>query len=335
VFGYCASLSDDPTTSVYCAVDNDYAPGQFGTSQTPEGFLEVTTAHEFHHASQAGYDFWEDYWLIEGTAANMEETVYPAIDDNVTFLNLWSPLSRPASPLDRGGFGNSEYGAWIFWRFLQEKIEGNPWILREIWERADAHDPSPLPGDEPPDAYSLQAVRQELTERGLSFTNVFADFGTANRRRDYADAELAGYPAPGLTGMVTVGLSAPASRWRSWRIDHLATRYFAFKPGREVPADAMLRVVTRLPEHGAAATVIIVGQDGSTSTRRLERNSKGYARRTVRFGGGVVKRVEVVLSNGSTRTRKCFTSPGPPSYSCFGRPLDDGRLFELRGVLRP
>jgi hypothetical protein len=335
VFGYCASLSDDPSTAVYCAVDNDYAPHQYGTSQFPEEFLAVTTAHEFHHASQAAYDFWEDYWLIEGTAANIEETVYPDIDDNVTFLDLWSPLTRPGSPLDRGGFGNSEYGAWIFWRFLEEKVGGNPDIVREIWERADAHDPSPLPGDDPPDAYSLEAVRHELTERGLEVADVFADFATANRRGDYVDAETAGYPTPRLTRTFTVGLSAGATPWRSWRIKHLATRLFAFRPGQQVPADARLRVATRLPKHGGKATLIVVDQDGSSTTRRLKRNAQGYARGTVRFGHGVVKRVEVVLSNGSTRMAKCFTNSGPPSYSCFGRPLDDRRVFELRGVLRP
>ncbi|HSE82532.1 MAG TPA: MXAN_6640 family putative metalloprotease [Gaiellaceae bacterium] len=335
VFGYCASLADDPTTAVYCAVDNDYAPEQYGRSQTPEGFLQVTAAHEFHHASQAAYDFWEDYWLIEGTAANMEETVYPAIDDNVTFLDLWSPLTRPASPLDRGGFGNSEYGAWIFWRFLEEKIGGSPDIVREIWERADAFDPSPLPGDNPPDDYSLQAVRHELAERGRGFSGVFADFATANRRGDYADAEAAGYPTPQLTKTFTVGLNAPLTPWHSWRINHLSTRLLAFKPGGDVPADARLRVSTRLPKHGAGATLIVVDEDGSTSTRRLDRNAKGYARGTVRFGQGDVKRVEVVLTNGSTRMGQCFTRPGPPSYSCLGRSLDDQRVFELRGALRP
>ena len=42
VFGYCNSLSGGLTPPVYCVVDNDYAPAQFGTSQTPEGFLQVT-----------------------------------------------------------------------------------------------------------------------------------------------------------------------------------------------------------------------------------------------------------------------------------------------------
>ena len=41
VFGYCAALTGSLTPPVYCAVDNDYA--EFGTSQIPEAFLEVTS----------------------------------------------------------------------------------------------------------------------------------------------------------------------------------------------------------------------------------------------------------------------------------------------------
>ena len=337
VFGYCTS--DDPdvadawAVSAYCVIDNDFSPDQYGHGHTPQEFLEVTSAHEFHHASQFAYDSGEDYWLMEGTAANIEETVYPAIDDNVGFLRFWSPLSRPSSPLDRGGFGNSEYGSWIFWRFLQEKIGGDPDIVREIWERADALDPSPADGDEPADDYSLKAARRELEERGLGFPGVFARFATANRLLDYADAEAANYPSTPVAKRFVIGVQAPVTRWQSWKIDHLAARFFSFKPGKQVPVDARLRVTTRLPKTVARATLIVVDADGSTSTRQLQRNARGFAHGGVRFGHGEVKRVDLVLSNGSPRMVACWKHQGPPSYSCFGRPLDDGRVFELRGRL--
>jgi hypothetical protein len=332
IFGYCTS--DDPNAtapnvfavSAYCVVDNDYSPLQFGTEHSPQEFLEVTSAHEFHHASQFAYDWLDDYWLLEGTATNMEETVYPDIDDNVNFLRFWSPLNRPASPLDRGGLGDSEYGSWIFWRFLQEKIAGDPSILREIWERADAA----IPGVSPDD-YSLLAVRHELSQRGLAFPDVFAQFGVANRLRGYDDAATAGYPKPPLARKYTVGRRHPDSGWQSWRISHLATRYVAFKPGRSLGAGAGLRVKIKLPRHGARATLIVVETDGSKVIRRLRRNANGYAVSRTRFGRGVIRRVEVVLSNGSTRMGSCFAFLEPPAYSCFGRPLDDRRVFEVRG----
>src|SRR5262245_66664684 len=91
----------------------------------------------------------------------MEETVYPAIDDNVNFLRFWSPLSKPSSPLDRGGFGDSEYGSWIFWRFLEEKVANDPEILRKIWERADAAVPGVSPDD-----YSSRSEERRVGKEG-------------------------------------------------------------------------------------------------------------------------------------------------------------------------
>ncbi|MGH3041899.1 MAG: MXAN_6640 family putative metalloprotease [Gaiellaceae bacterium] len=325
VFGYCTS--DDPNASpnvaavsAYCVIDDDFA--EFG-GQTPEAFLQVTSAHEFHHASQFAYDWLEDYWLMEGTAANIEETVYPAINDNVFFLRFWSPLSRPGSPLDRGGFGDSEYGSWIFWRFLEEKIAGNSSILREIWDRAA-----------PVDVYSLLAVRRELTERGVAFRDAFVRFGVANRLRDYADAQNAGYPWAPLTKTYTVSPTRPLIRWTPWRIDHLATRYLAFRRGKQVKAGASLWVRVQLPKYGARAAVIVVDTDGSRVAHLLEQNADGYARAHTRFGRGV-KRVELVLSNGSTRIRSgsCWQDQVEPYFSCLGRPLDDRRVFQLRAKL--
>jgi len=334
VFGYCTS--DDPSVgdpnvyavSAYCVIDNDFAPEQYGDEHTPQEFLEVTSAHEFHHASQFAYDWLEDYWFMEGTATNIEETVYPAIDDNVNFLELWSPLTRPASPLDRGGFGNSEYGAWIFWRFLQEKIAGEPGIVREIWERADASVPNVSP-----DNYSLQAVSKELSQRGLAFRNVFAKFATANRRGDYEDAQTAGYPVPPRAAGFSLGPRNPVLRWRTWKINHLAARYLTFSPGRSASATARLRIEVRLPKHGTRATVLVVKTNGSVVVRRLFQNPKGYAHWKAPFGRGAVKRVEVVLTNGSTRVAACWVYQVAPTFSCFGRPLDDGRGFRLRAQL--
>jgi hypothetical protein len=299
--------------------------------------MEVTSAHEFHHAAQFAYDYLEDYWFVEGTATNIEETVFPTIDDNVNFLRSWSPLSRPGYSLDRGGFADSEYGSWIFWRFLEEKVahDDPPTIVREIWERADAFDPGPGSADDPPDDYSLEAVRHELGQRGRAVAEVFADFGTANRRLSYADADAAGYPSPPRTRMYKVGARSGGLDWRSVRIDHLATRYYSFQPGLRVPADARLKVKFALP-NWSRATLIVVNVNGSTTIRRLERNENGRARAKVRFGRGVVKRVELVLSNGDARIRSgsCWQYPGPPSYSCEGRPLGDNKLFEFRTRIR-
>ena len=334
VFGYCTS--DDPGVDdpgdfdvwAYCVVDDDYAPGQYGSGQTPQEFLEVTSAHEFNHASQFSYDWLEDLWLLEGTATNVEETVYPAVDDNVAFLRDVSPLTFPGSPLDRGGFGDSEYGSWIFWRFLEETIAGgDPTIIREVWERADASGSAAF-GDQ----YSLQAAQTELAERGHVFANVFARFATANRLRDYDDAATAGYPVPPRTASYGVGPRNPSIRWRSWRISHLAARFFSFQPSSAGPANARLRLDFQLPPSGARATVVVVYRNGTAARRRLNQNASGRVRWAAPFGRLQVARVHLVLSNGSVRT-SCWRALGPPSYSCLGRPLDDGREFRFSAQL--
>jgi len=340
VFGYCTT--DDPNAdsaeifavSAYCVLDNDYHPSQFGTAHTPQEFLEVTAAHEFHHASQFAYDWQEDVWLLEGTATNIEETVYPLIDDNVFFLDFFSPITRPAVALDRGGLGDSEYGAWIFWRYLQEKVGGgDPAILREIWERADSRDPDPnTPGDEPADDYSLLAVRNELTERGLVFADVFARFGVANRRLDYADASTAGYPSTPTSRAWGLGTRQRGARIQSWKINHLATRYFSFVPGPRSSPTGSLRLWITLPKTGARASLVTVKKDNSVTVRYLKQSASGQSNPRIAFGRGTIKRVDLVLSNGSTRLA-CWTQFGLPSYSCFGRPLDDARPFTFRAQL--
>ena len=333
-FGYCAS--DDPGTSdpedfdvwAYCVVDDDYAPGQYGSAHTPQQFLEVTSAHEFNHASQFAYDWLEDAWLVEGTATNMEETVYPAVDDNVAFLRDVSPLTVPGSPLDRAGFGDSEYGSWIFWRFLEETIAGhNPAIVREVWERADASAAAAF-GDQ----YSLQAVRTELAQRGHVFRNAFARFATDNRLRDYDDAVTARYPVPPRTAAYVVGPRRRTIPWRSWRINHLAARFFSFQPSSGGPVNARLRLAFQLPRYGARATVVIVYRNGTVTRKRLNQAANGRTSWGAPFGRRQVARVHLVLSNGSVRTL-CWRSVGPPSYSCLGRPLDDGRVFRFAARL--
>lgn len=340
VYGYCTT--DDPNrdsaeifaVSAYCVLDNDYDPSQFGTAHTPQEFLEVTAAHEFHHASQFAYDWQEDVWLLEGTATNMEETVYPLVDDNVFFLDFFSPLTHPAVSLDRGGFGDSEYGSWIYWRYLQEKVAGgDPAILREIWERADTLDPDPnTEGDEPADDYSLLAVRKELTERGLVFADVFARFAVANRLLDYTDASTAGYPATPSSRTWGIGPNQRGARTQAWKINHLATRYFSFVPGKRASTTGKLRLWITLPANGARASLVVVRMDNSVSVWHLKQNAAGQSNPRLGFGRGTIKRVDLVLSNGSTRMA-CWTSFGPPFYSCFGRPLDDARSFTFRAQL--
>src|SRR5690242_18933071 len=75
LYGYCTpeqQVGGAWAYSGYCVLDDDYAPSEFPTN-TPTENLEVTAAHEFFHAIQFAYDAAEDAWMMEGTAAWMED----------------------------------------------------------------------------------------------------------------------------------------------------------------------------------------------------------------------------------------------------------------------
>jgi hypothetical protein len=335
LFGYCTS--DDPhafaftdpwAVSAYCVLDDDYRQSQFGFGQTSLEFLQVTAAHEFFHAVQFAYDWFEDLALMEGSAMWMEGQVYPAVIDRINYLNH-SALSRPTVPLDTGD-GGFEYGAWLYWRYLSEKVFGNdPTIIRDIWERADGSASAAF-GDE----YSFQAVDGALAARGEDFADVFAGFGATNDLRDYSEASL-GYPVAPLTHTFHLGRRLATTGWQTPRVRHLATRFYRLRPERGVPPNANLLVRVDLP-HAAtngAATIVVYPKSGSPKASRISLDAQGHGHRTVAFGRSQVWKVDLVLSNGSLRF-DCPPKDFPQSvYSCGGFSKDDYRTFDFRARL--
>jgi hypothetical protein len=331
LFGYCTS--DDPhafavsppwAVSAYCVLDDDYAQSQFGFGQTPDEFLEVTAAHEFFHAIQFTYDWYEDLALMEGTAMWMEGQVYPNVIDRINYLNR-SALEHPSVPLDTGANGY-EYGSWLFWRYLTEKVfAGDPTIIREIWKRADGSAGAAF-GDE----YSFEAVKRALAADGHPFRDAFAAFGETNDLRDYSEAGL-GYPVAPLTATFDLGRHRHSTGWQVPRLRHLSTRFYRLRPHRVAPV-AKLRVRVDLPWKGTnpAATLVVYPRGGPRRVRTIALGSNGEGHRVVDFGRAQVRKVDLVLSNGSLRF-SCPPKDFPETvYSCGGTPLDDHRAFGFR-----
>src|SRR5690606_1678405 len=147
-YGYCTT--DGKTDrAAYCVIDDDFA--EFAGA--PEKSLRVTAAHEFFHAVQFAYRVFYDYWLMEGTAAWVEDEIYDHINDNLQYLNR-SALRFPDVPLDTVRPVDSThpqdfnwvYGSWIWWRFLTEYFgpdgRRDPSVVRQIWERLAADGPA-------------------------------------------------------------------------------------------------------------------------------------------------------------------------------------------------
>jgi hypothetical protein len=334
LYGYCTT--DDPNAgpsypfgdvSAFCVLDNDYGPSQFPSGAVGLQALQVTAAHEFFHAVQAAYDFFDDAVLMEGTAVWMEDQVYDDVNDNYQYLAA-SALVRPDVPLDLAlnDFSNDlagfQYGAFVFFRFLSETFEG-PEIIREIWERADA---SPTGADE----YSIQAVDIALGGHGATLRGTFAAFGAANAFPAASYEEGADYPTPPVSPRITVTASRRTASGQA-ELDHLTNFYASFRPGAGVGSNAKLRLALDLPStsRGSEATLVVVSKGGALTVIRLKLSSAGDATRTVNFGKGKVASIVLVLTNASARYQ-CwhFTV-----FACQGVPLDDERVFRYRTSL--
>ena len=319
LYGYCTT--DDPArnrqraVSAYCVVDDDFARRQFGGAATGVAALKVTAAHEFFHAVQYAYDWLEDLWLMEGTAAWIEDEVYDSVNDNRQYLKT-SPIAPEnyAFPLDYYNPDPNEpdsgykYGVWIWWRYLSERY--GPKVVRDVWRRADANRGAP-------DEYSLQANVSALSIRGQDFASVFADFGVANAYPAAGYSEGAAYPAPDPD----TTLVSPAGIARTTVLTyHLANDYYRFAPGELDPA-ATLTFTLDLPDPAGspAANAIVEAVDG-TLTRIPAVREETTGRFVIAVPGfGTARRVVLVLANASRRLR-CWQGD---VYSCRGRPLDD------------
>lgn len=339
IYGYCTT--DDPNAqpgsgyqyfdmSAFCVLDDDYV--EFPNE--PLASLQVTAAHEYFHALQFGYDFLEDLWLMEGTAAWMEDEVYDAVNDNYQYLPT-SALAAPQVPIDYGDEG-FQYGAWLWWRFLTEYLGTSgvkdPLIVRQTWENADAAEPSRRGGSSAPDSYSLEAIFNALEARGLRFRFAFADFAAVNYVADafYEEGKryvrVAGYP-PERRAKIT-----RTRRNRSGQVilDHLTSFYATYKPGKGVGDRAELRVAVDLPNYGLGpeASIVVLKRSGALKVIALALDSQGNATRRVNFSRSKVFSVTVVLTNASTRFTGCFAAGSP--FSCMGIPQDDDQTFAWR-----
>ena len=333
LYGYCTS--DDPriqvqnNISAYCVYDDDFSKKQFPGIHGV-GALKVTAAHEFNHAIQFNYDAFEDPWFLEATATNMEADVYPRIHDNYQYFPA-SPLSKttPSKPIDRWeAQGLNQYGSWIFFRFLAEFFTDtthpiatapNPLLVHEIWDDAKAVPDTTFGGE-----YSTQAVGSFLADHGENFPSIFRQFGVANA------APVAWYKDGALfntrAGQSYVVNPVPAGGGGSadLKMTHMSNNYWFFKPG--VGATA-LDIDVNFPSDVTSPRATVLRFDSGVAKPveqeiALDPSGDTTAPITVTFGSTVSK-VVIVVTNASTRFRRCGLDNTSPFFSCLGTPRDD------------
>ncbi len=189
------------------AMRNDYTGfyspnNQLGATTELEA-IELTAAHEYHHAIQFGYDGYEKAWLFEATATEMEEQIYDDINDCHTWLPSW--FAEPQKSLDHPS--DHWYGSFIFPQYIFEHFGGYI-TLRRIWEESVSNDS--YYGD-----FSHQAISLALSNEGSSFSDALNKMVIANRIMSsspnagvfsYEEADI--YPVTGPATFQTITYSA-------------------------------------------------------------------------------------------------------------------------------
>ena len=279
----------------------------------------MTAAHEYFHAVQFAYDFFEDGWFMEATATWAEDELFDTVNDNVNYLpigQLGRPIpGRKAGPsfaLD-GFWDGNYYGNWIFFRYLTERLRasraGMPVLVRDMWTRAGQ-------------ARRLRHPRgRAVAPRQAAATSPAATPSsptrTSARARRTSRVGRRGTPPrrPGPTAP-----SAPRSSRRVHPGPH-DQRLRAAAAGGEPARGQPLTINVNMPavSQGSVAIVTVVRRSGSASTARIALNAAtGDGSRAVAFDPDTISYVNLTLVNASTRFRNCGS--GNFIYSCSGTP---------------
>jgi hypothetical protein len=134
------------------------------SAESSLGSLYGTVAHELFHLVQFSYFSATDEpslpaWVLEGTAAAMENRVYPELDDIVGSLQLRRWFAQPHRRLTA-----QSYGAQLFWRYVDQR---EPRVLPAYFERlAQSGNAAP----------ALAATYERVA--GRPFAPVFARFAS-------------------------------------------------------------------------------------------------------------------------------------------------------------
>ena len=324
-YGYCTT--DDParstvrSVSAYCVVDNDYSPSQYGTAHTSLENLQVTVAHEFFHAIQFAYDYTEDAWFMEGTAAWMEDEVYDDVNDNLQYL-AQSPMTYPGVPMDYTDTRYLAYGSWVFWKFLGEwqgrGVRADPSVVRHTWQRARGT------------TYSAAALQKVLRDRRSSFADAFRRFGTWSRNPGLYFSEGSTYRAAPLTRSLTLTRARRSTGLRVSAPDHMTHRFYRIRPGRSLRGVPRLEVSVNMAStaRGSSARIVTHRRDGSVRAYAVPLNRRGNGTRWVGFKRSRVAYVELELVNSSIR----FSCDQSTRLSCSGIPRDDNLRATFRAT---
>lgn len=124
----------------YIEIDKDFTDTAFTNAPngpyTPLKSLQITAAHEYHHAIQYGYNYYFDIWYAEATSTWHEDELYDNVNQLYNYIPSWFNNSTKQIDLlvnsntTKTGAG---YSRWIFNRYLAE--QHGTGVVKAAWDK--------------------------------------------------------------------------------------------------------------------------------------------------------------------------------------------------------
>jgi hypothetical protein len=245
LYGYTDVERDGKTP--YIAVNSDMS----WTGTTTQAAIEVTAAHEFFHAIQFAYDYWEASWWMESSSVWMEEQVYDDNNDYLYYLSddAWPDYVEISMTAENGWH---EYGEGIWTMYLSEQHGGQD-TVRTLWEACATANAPGIFADHFGGAEAFEAVLVDFHVRNALGYAGYEEGG--NWHPVYR--EDLGADASALPVTVTP---------EQWRTDYLGVNYFRLPLPEFTPASVVVDFAGGTTEAGGKVRwqVSVVGTDGST-----------------------------------------------------------------------
>ncbi|WP_236026856.1 MXAN_6640 family putative metalloprotease [Geomonas diazotrophica] len=276
---------------------------------TPDQMLQITAAHEFNHAIQFGYNYYFDIWYGEATSTWMEDQVYDSVNQCYSYLTDYVPLAATIS-LNAGLNGGSEYGRWIFNRFLTEMHDTQTTsVVRSIWEKLGTLSPSSNPKTAAGDVQMPPVINSVLVgSYGSSLATDFVGFAQRVYARSWSShpADLNRIPA----ATIAASYSSYPVPSQVVTMPHYTFAFHRFVPSAGV-ADLTLTVAKT-----SGAQVAVLKRSGGTVSE-IAANSGGTSYTITGFGSLNPATDEVVLVVANTTDvdnhQVSFSTDGTPS----------------------
>jgi PKD repeat protein len=328
---FYGTTNSDPATDLisgnsytsYIELDRSFTSPIYG-GYTPLQSLQITAAHEYHHAIQYGYSYFFDIWYAEVTSTWMEDEVFDEINQLYSYIPdyLRNPMSIDA-PAQTGNF--SEYGRWIFNRYLAETYGSD--VIKSFWVTL-AGKSSPTGADIP----ALPIIQELLSSRSPALPATFTGFSKRLYQRDWnshrGDISLIHTVTPVAT------YSTYPQQSTTTTLPHYSFAYYKFLPSASAPTALVLTltlgngVEAVAFKKSSSGQVVEIVPDSALGTITIpDFNSSGTSEAVLLFVNnssqdGIAAGFTTLCASGIALTANSLTGP-PPLNVTFTASLPD------------